>query len=93
MLENINDRVAPIIAKNVKPRERSDRDRDRSERNKKDSEKEKDKKPRDDDKPKESIAAEVKKEVPSALPVPEVKEEPKTEKVEIEEVKIEEATV
>lgn len=92
MLENINDRVAPIIAKNVKPRERSDRDRDRSER-KKDSDKEKDKKPRDDEKAKESIVAEVKKEVPAAVPVPEVKEEPKTEKVEIEEVKIEEATV
>lgn len=52
VIQSINERVAPIIAKNEKTRERSDRDRDRSDR-KKDSDKEKDKKTRDDDKTKE----------------------------------------
>lgn len=76
MLTSINERVAPIIAKNEKSRERSDRDRERSDR-KKDSDKDKDKKPRDDDKSKDSketVTEIVKKEVTA-----EVKEEGKVE--------------
>lgn len=82
VLTSINERVAPIIAKNDKSRERSDRDRERSDR-KKDSDKEKDKKSREDDKSKDSkeTVAESKKEAGTAT---EVKEEPKVESEQAE---------
>lgn len=75
VLQSINERVAPIIAKNEKSRDRSDRDRERSDR-KKDSDKEKDKKPRDDDKTKDSkdSTVDVKKEALTEVTAP-VKDE------------------
>lgn len=88
VLTSINERVAPIIAKNEKSRDRSDRDRDRSER-KKDSDKEKDKKPREDEKPKDTKepVADPKKEAQ----VIEIKEGPKVEQ-EQAETKLEETS-
>lgn len=76
VISSIHERVAPIIAKNEKTRERSDRDRDRSDR-KKDSDKEKDKKPREGEVSKESKdhLVEIKKETAAA----EVKDDLKVE--------------
>lgn len=85
VITSINERVAPVIAKNEKSR-RASRDRERK------KESEKDKKPREDDKTKESkdVSVESKKDVQ----VVEVKEETKAEPaVELEAgVKVEESS-
>ena len=82
VLTSINERVAPIIAKNEKSRDRSDRDRDRSER-KRDSDKEKDKKSREDEKPKDTkeLVAELGKKEVQAV---ELKEDPKVDQEQAE---------